>query len=244
MKILATADLHGNTSWYRWLLRRAPSVDAIIVAGDLLDMFSDPIPQIEALRRWVDAVTRTRTTLLLCAGNHDRESTPLVWPAPVEPDARAFADRARLAERWMDALLEEGATMVGGMTQSLDREPPILVTSLIYGSEHDQFNESLLAEAAASRRQNPSPWLVLHHQPPVGVLGDMHMGSATLRSWIERFRPTAVFTGHDHSSPFRADTACERIGPTRVFNAGHRSQAKRPCAVELDVATMRFSWIR
>lgn len=39
MKILMLADLHYRKEWFRWIEQQ--EVDAVLIAGDLLDGFSD-----------------------------------------------------------------------------------------------------------------------------------------------------------------------------------------------------------
>ncbi len=48
MRILAIADIHGVPVIYEWLVNRAVSADAIILAGDLLDADLPPNQQKQA----------------------------------------------------------------------------------------------------------------------------------------------------------------------------------------------------
>jgi Icc-related predicted phosphoesterase len=249
MKLLLTADLHYRLDWYEWLLKNAPAYDAVAVAGDLLDMSQDLPPQIEFLRGWVAKMKLAGTPLFLCDGNHDFNSTALPWPKnPNErpsPEQAAFDRRARLAEHWMDALVGEGASIVSGMVKVFPELDNLIVSSLFYDLEDDDVNCSLFEKGAQLRRASPrSPWLVLHHEPPIGLIGDVGLGNRLLGAWIEEFQPKLVLSGHDHKTPFVKDTCRDRIGLTYVFNPGHHAPNNYPCHILLDTQTMRYQWQR
>jgi Icc-related predicted phosphoesterase len=58
MKLLLTADLHRDARKLLWLLEEAPEHDALLVAGDLLDIFSNTgfADQKSGILRWGDGV--------------------------------------------------------------------------------------------------------------------------------------------------------------------------------------------
>jgi DNA repair exonuclease SbcCD nuclease subunit len=72
VRILAVADLHYRLRQFDWLLATASSVDAVIIAGDLLDVRSPVALDVQAvavqaaLRRLVEV-----TVLFAASGNHD-----------------------------------------------------------------------------------------------------------------------------------------------------------------------------
>ena len=39
LKTLIVVDLHFRESWFDWLINRAGAYDAVLIAGDLLDLF-------------------------------------------------------------------------------------------------------------------------------------------------------------------------------------------------------------
>ena len=246
MKLLLTADLHSHREWYTWLLDQVPKYAAVAMAGDLLDMFQDLPPQIEFLRAWVVKMKLAGTPLFLCDGNHDMHGIALPWPTnPDErpsPEQAGFIERAQLAEHWMDALVEEGATIVSGMAKAFPELEGLIVTSLLYGSDNEETNASLMEKGAQLRRASPrSPWLVLHHEPPVGFIGRPELGNRLFGDWIEEYQPTLACCGHDHDSPFLNSTCVERVSFSHVFNPGYR-EGRYPCHIEIDMATMKYSW--
>ena len=73
MKILLTADLHRDKTKLRWLLEDAPEHDALFVAGDFLDIFSNTgfTEQKSEIIRWKSSVLTRDRGLAGCSGNHD-----------------------------------------------------------------------------------------------------------------------------------------------------------------------------
>lgn len=242
MKILATGDLHGRRDWYRWLLRQAKGFDVVVVAGDLLDMFSDTVTQVEFLGSWMGEFSATGALLLICEGNHDQSPFSKVLPDSVQ--ATDFVLQAILHEHWMDAFVDKNPhCVVSGMSKSFT-DYGLVATSLFYEPDDEGLNPRLWEEGASQRRRmSPSPtWLVTHHQPPPGKLGAAGLANQTLAACIEEFQPTMVFCGHDHATPLRNQSCCERIGSTFVYNAGYNPIHDYPCHIVLDTTTMRFTW--
>ena len=251
MKLLATSDLHNRHDWYAWLHNKAPQYDAVVIAGDLLDMFhGDLYPQVVFLGRWIAQMKATGTHLFLVDGNHDfggfLTRLNLVPEAGTKPDV--LVRDACLRERWMDELAARYGERcaVGWMVKRYPELDNLIVTCLPYDQEAEHDKEKLMKQGSILRRQlTPSPcWIVLHHEPPPGKLGAEGNSSAVLGHLIEDFQPRLVFCGHDHDAPFRSGTCCEQVGLTYVFNPGYRSDGKFPCHVEIDTATMNHRWVR
>ena len=64
------------------------------------------------------------------------------------------------------------------------------------------------------------PLLMVSHQPPYNTLNDavspgFHVGSKSIRKFIEKYQPLVCFTGHIHEG-----RAVDRIGNTLVVNPG------------------------
>ena len=72
MKILIASDLHYRLKQFDWLASQANHCDAIIIAGDMLDISSsmDLSVQIVVMKKYLRKISET-TPLLVCSGNHD-----------------------------------------------------------------------------------------------------------------------------------------------------------------------------
>jgi Icc-related predicted phosphoesterase len=151
--------------------------------------------------------------------------------------------RAQFETLWMNALLEEGATIVPGMSQMIPDLGGLIVSSLVHGDDMVDDNRKFLEEGARLRRRAPrSPWLVMTHRPPRGPLAQPESADSYLAQWIEEFQPRFVFCGHDHRSSFGSGTCRDEAGTTTIFNAGQRSGGK-PCCVEINILTGKYLWL-
>ena len=71
----------------------------------------------------------------------------------------------------------------------------------------------------------PGRTIAVIHCPPYGTRCDVlfngqHIGSRTLRHWIERHQPLLSLHGHIHESPRMSGAFADRIGKTVVVNPG------------------------
>jgi Icc-related predicted phosphoesterase len=217
-KILLTADLHNNRSWFEWLLREATKYDLVSIAGDFLDMFGeDEGGQIDYLRqKWLPAFTRTGVPLALCTGNHDHVA--LTWLSYVHRPPLIVGD---------------------GETQLLtfaSRQKLVVTTCPYYRTfqERDSVMAGLWQYGARLRDSENAPWLVLHHEPvsqmcPKGTIATHWLGLS-----MHEYHPDFVACGHFHEtnrSPFGV-----KIDGTWCFNAGQRLDAPRPNYIVLDLS--------
>ena len=72
MKLLFVGDFHYSLPQFDWLVETAPKYNAVIIAGDLLDIGSivDPGTQIVVVLQYLKKL-RAMTRLVVCSGNHD-----------------------------------------------------------------------------------------------------------------------------------------------------------------------------
>jgi Icc-related predicted phosphoesterase len=227
VRILAVSDLHYRLRQFDWLLTRASSVDAVVIAGDLLDVRSPVALDVQAVA--VRAALRhlARTTLLFVAsGNHDL-------------DGRDAAGEK--AARWMAPLAADGVH--GDLETVPFGDDLVTVCPWWDGPRARAELDACLTEAATRPRRR---WIWVHHAPPAGspLAFDGHRawGDDTLTGWIARFAPDLVLTGHVHQSPFvRGGGWVDRVGTTWVFNAGQQA-GPVPARVEMDLDVGAAVW--
>jgi Icc-related predicted phosphoesterase len=228
MKILAVSDLHFGLGQFDWVAAQAEQYDAVIIAGDLLDIAGhlDLDSQITVVAKYLRTIGE-RTRLLVCSGNHDG-------------DEKGHAEE--YVARWLQRVRAAGL-VVDGAGVDLG-EMRVSVCPWWDGpNSRAAMQEFLRVEAARS----PKTWVWLHHAPPDGYgvswTGKVHAGDAFLVSSIQEHRPAFVFSGHIHNSPFRAGGAwASRIGSTWVFNAG-RQLGVPPAYIELDLRQTTARWV-
>lgn len=230
MRVLLTSDLHYRLRQYDWLLAAADGFDAVVVAGDHVDIGS-AVPtqvQIAALSASLEQLAQRRP-VLVCSGNHDLNA------------------RSAAGEKTADWLtpLRRASLAVDGDT--------LLVSGTLFtvcpwwDGPHAQAQvEQQLALAAARRGESQDGrWVWLYHAPPEGPLswnGRRHLGDPLLPELIARHAPDAVLCGHIHEAPFRAGGGwAERIGTTWLFNPG-RQIGDVPAHIEIDFSQGTATW--
>ena len=227
MRLLVVADLHYSLPQYDWLVDFVGGFDAVIIAGDHIDLSSSVDWQAQSLvvRKYVERIA-ARTRLITCSGNHDLDSrNPLG-----EKVAQWVRDLARAG------IPSDGSSLTIGDTL-------ITVCPWWDGPLARADVARLLEDAAAARSKR---WIWVHHAPPdrspTSWSGKSYFGDAALSEWIAAHRPDIVFSGHVHQSPFVASGSwVDRIGPTWVFNAGHQFGAP-PAHIVLNTDEATALW--
>jgi Icc-related predicted phosphoesterase len=208
MKILVAADLHYALKQYDWLKSVAADFDAIVLAGDLLEIASvvDRRAQMIVVRTYLeDLVARTR--VIVCSGNHDLD----IRNAKGELTARWIEDLADIG-----AVVDWGSLEVGGT----------LITVCPWW-DGDETRAAIGRQLAADQQKPHDRWIWVYHAPPaespVSWSGRRHHGDEALAEWIRQYAPDMVISGHVHQSPFvEGGSWADRIGRTWVFNTGQQ----------------------
>jgi len=231
MKILVASDLHYRLKQFDWLASQACHYDAVIIAGDMLDISSslDLSVQIVVIKKCLKKISE-QSRLLVCSGNHDgnekNEADEYIapWLQDVrEPQVHVDGDSITIGDAhftifpWWDGDLTKQEVMA-------------------------QFEQ---ASQHASQLES-SKWIWIYHAPPdnspTSWVGKRYIGDAELNQWIDQYQPDMVFTGHIHESPFKTDGSwVDQIGKTWVFNAGSHI-GDVPAHIVLDLEAMNAEW--
>jgi Icc-related predicted phosphoesterase len=227
MKCLLVSDLHYTLKQLDWLDRVATDFDVVIMAGDHLDISSAVAleAQIVVMLKYLQRVG-SRARLLVSSGNHDLNGRD---------------ENGEKTARWMARVRQLGvvtdgdAVEVGGTLFS--------VCPWWDGPIARGLVDAQLARDAQRAKQ---AWAWVYHAPPsespTSWAGTRHYGDDSLIAWIRRYRPTMVFAGHIHQSPFRADGSwVDRIDDTWVFQPG-RQIGPVPTHVIIDTEAGRAMW--
>jgi Icc-related predicted phosphoesterase len=220
MKILIASDLHYSLRQYDWLAARARSFDALIIAGDLLDI-SSPLDlnlQISVVGKYLQKISE-QTTLLVCSGNHDgnEKNTADEFVAPWLQDLRAHQ------------LHVDGDDVRFGNT---------LITIFPWW-DGDVTRQQVAEQIEKASKLECKQWIWMYHSPPdnspTSWVGSRFMGDGELNKWIAQYRPDLVISGHIHESPFKKGGSwADRIGSTWVLNAGN-NVGDMPAHIVLDL---------
>ena len=249
MKILLLSDIHFNRTWYDLILRQ--KVDAVFIAGDLLNGFTEEglIPQMLWLAEWC---SQCKIPLALSSGNHD--ANELGGAFGVESlsafplSQQVMLGKMLSAGHWMD-VLERPGLITDGRTALLETaNGAMMVTTLPFNfaAEDSLLEEKLLSEGAKRRRELRIPWIVLHHDPPADTAVGGMMGDPSFFYRIREYCPSFVLSGHLHDQPYVGSFA-DKIDNTWCFNPGYPLQsqvkkAKFPNHILLDLKQSTATW--
>ena len=97
---------------------------------------------------------------------------------------------------------------------------------------------SLEEELERLPASDPLRTIAVIHAPPFGTRCDVlfdgsHIGSKSLRRWIEQRQPLLTLHGHIHESPRQSGAFFDRLGATLAINPG--CDHRRPHLVSLDL---------
>lgn len=228
MRLLLVSDLHYALPHVDWVASQADRFDAVALAGDHLDIVSpvDLATQIVALRASLtDLAGRTR--LLIASGNHDLNTRNTA---------------GEKATDWLAPLRDAGAAVDGDTVEVAGTVCTVL--GWWDGPVGRAEVEEQLAAAAAT--VGDRRWLWVYHSPPHGPLawtGTRHFGDPVVADWVQRWRPTAVLTGHIHQAPFTPQGDWAGLcGDTWLFNAG-KQPGPAPSHIELDLERGTACWV-
>jgi Icc-related predicted phosphoesterase len=227
MKWLLVSDLHYGLRQYDWVAQVAPEFEAVIIAGDLLDIRS-AVP----LRAQMVAVSAqiarigSRGTLAAASGNHDLDTRD------------AAGEKAAM---WLQGARATGVHVDGDSLVVGDTR--VTICPWWDGPAGRQgLEDRLLAES----ERGHECWAWVYHSPPTGSPlswdGRREFGDDALAEWIERFQPDFVLTGHIHQAPFANGGGwADRVNGTWVFNPG-REPGPVPAHIVIDFEARLATW--
>jgi Icc-related predicted phosphoesterase len=196
MKVLVGTDFHGKESVFEAFAEKAEenNVDVIAICGDVTHFGS-----LQEAQRLLSLLTDLRIPVLFVPGNCD-------------PPSLAGVDM-------------EGVSCIHGRNVSygdlvflgVGASPPTPFSTPFELTE-DKIMETLVR---ASSNLPVARWVVLvSHAPPRDTQLDktsvgLHVGSSSVRKFIEERQPSIVFCGHIHEAKGR-----DKIGATLIVNPG------------------------
>jgi Icc-related predicted phosphoesterase len=193
MKVLATADFHGSLEASKRTALKANNIgaDAVVVCGDITH-FGSP----KDAEKVLSPLTALKLPVLYVPGNCD--------PPSLIENAECLHGKCQTIGTY---------SFVGAGSIPVDRVHP---------SPLDVSEEEILEALTQGLKQCQSQRsiIVVAHSPPLYTKLDLayfggHVGSSSLRRFIEQTRPTVVFCGHIHEA-----RGIDYIGETLIANTG------------------------
>jgi len=194
MKIIALPDLHDNVSSLSRIGHALSEVDLVLLAGDLTNGGA-----ISTVRKVIRTVQMFNPSILAIPGNWDG------------PEVANYLSQNEINLDRRHIIINHLAFI--GIGSSL----PCLIQSPNEFAEEDF--ERFFGEAITGLGPE-IPKILVCHQPPYQTQNDLaqgslHVGSKTVRRFIEREQPLICFTGHIHEG-----VGIDHIGETQLINPG------------------------
>jgi Icc-related predicted phosphoesterase len=194
MIIVDITDIHGKTARIEEISVMLRDADLVILSGDITHFGGE-----EDVARVVESFRRYNSRIFAVAGNCDYPGVE-AWLSRQEMNLHARC-------------VSIGQLTLVGLGGSLPTPA---------GSTPNEYTEDDLRfflDEAAKCLPEDSTLLLVSHQPPINTvcdqIGGMHVGSNSVRFFIERYQPAVCFTGHIHEGG-----GVDKIGKTKIINPG------------------------
>ena len=191
MRFVAVTDIHGKLGKVTRLVEalKGESFDAVLIAGDLTHFSGS-----QEARRVLEPILALGKPVVAVHGNCDGRDVPDLLE---RVGIGAHNSRVELGR--------VGIVGVGGSN--------ITPFHTVWELSEEEIREIL-------ERNYRRGDVILSHVPPHGTVADrvfsgLHVGSRSLRDFIEKFQPPLVVCGHIHEG-----RGTDRIGETVVVNPG------------------------
>lgn len=193
MQILHLTDIHGDLGSLS-KLTTYQTIDLIVISGDITHF--GKLPEIEKI---IFKLKTLSVPIFAVTGNCDY------------PIIKEFLENeSMLIENRITELNNIQFIGLGGSLPCPGKTP---------NEYTDSFYGALLADLAKGI-DSDNPFILITHQPPYGTINDIvatgiHVGSISIRNFIELKPPTACLTGHIHEGQ-----GAGFIGECPVINPG------------------------
>jgi len=244
MQLLLTSDLHRDKTRLRWLAQKAPPHDALLVAGDLLNIFSDTgfTEQKSGALLWRQSVLDSGKSFAWCSGNHDffyAENTAMSSASPLW--MRESPSSPNCVTDGETRLLRVGRECVAITTVPWPVHAGIYFSNA-HRTNYTDFVKGLLCEGRNIQAQNNIPWIVLCHEPPGRTpLSATYVAPEAdfARRMIEEAEPDFSLHGHVHQAPVvPGGSWIWRLGKTVCFNAGQSLAGEPPYFIQFELRSV------
>jgi putative phosphoesterase len=195
VRILAFTDFHGNQEAFRRARQTIANEkpDLVLVAGDIVNH------DVERAKRFLADLAEAGSPVYFVPGNMDGVDL-IGWFGT--GNVRGLHGRC---ETWENvALIGLGGSPRGAFSTPIE------------------YSEEAGAEVLAKALTNchGGKMILVSHCPPKETKADQvmfgqHIGSSSVRKFVEKMKPMIVVSGHVHEAQ-----GVDRIGPTIVVNAG------------------------
>lgn len=192
MKILALTDLHGKIELLAHYSVFMKEADVVLLAGDTTNFGRQ-----DEIRQIIDEIRRFNEKVFAVSGNCDH------------PEVEQYLDAQGISLNTKCIAYKD--IHFAGLSGSLPCPGK---------TPQEYHDEEFAAILGYIEPQIIHPLVLVSHQPPFNTINDqvsggLHVGSKSLRSFIEKNTPLICITGHIHEGK-----GVDTINETKVVNPG------------------------
>lgn len=194
MKVVVLTDIHGDLEFLTMIKEDLKLADLVMLSGDITHFGKRK--QITII---TEAIKSFNSNIIAIPGNCDY------------PEVNQFLVENTLSLDCRYFVLNNHFFMgVGGSLPCPGRTP----------NEYSEEEFSVMLEETVAANTYAHPIVLMTHQPPFNTKTDQmsdgfHLGSHSIRHFIEKYQPLVCFCGHVHESD-----GIDIIGKTTIINPG------------------------
>lgn len=205
LSIAAFSDIHAMFNNIRAMRKQLADIDVVVLAGDMTN------GRMKSLHRLLEYITPYNENIVAVCGNHDTK------------EMEKFLSEKGMSLHARHKIIDDVAFI--GCSGSLP---------FIGGNVFTEDEYKAILSKSITGLSSDIPKILVAHQPPHKTRLDrtfmgLHVGSKSIREFIEKEQPLICFTGHIHEA-FGLDS----IGKTRIINPGMIEGTNRYAYAEID----------
>ena len=266
LKLIYSADLHGNEEFYKRLLKKTEDekCSAIVIGGDLCPKGGGTMEErVESQKSFLEKFMiplfknfklKNKTEFYAIMGNDDfRANLQALEKAEKDKILKSIHGKSI---KFNNNLNIAGYSFVNPTPFRLkdwekpdfenDRGPAQLFDEEIRSAEKE--NGTIKDDFEKLKKMSsPKKTIYMIHAPPFNTKLDIittgaHVGSKSIREFIEKEQPFLTLHGHIHESPQMSGSWKDRIGSTVCINVGSSyPEDKLNCVViDADNLSMKY----
>jgi putative phosphoesterase len=207
MKIFVLTDIHGRTEYPGDVITEMMKADIVVIAGDITNFGGS-----KEATRIINGISTFNDSIIAVPGNCDRPGVGDVLSA----HGMNLHGKARTSDKVQ-------FLGIGGSNRTPFRTP-------------NEYSEDEMKRILGDlpETSNTSFRILISHAPPFNTRMDrmfigVHVGSKSIREYVEKIRPDIVVCGHIHEA-----RGVDQLGKTLIINPG--PFPKHYALVEIDSA--------
>ena len=260
-KILYASDLHGNKDFYNKLIKKAkePEIKAVIIGGDLCPKSSGTLDEAIQYQKeflenfFIMKLSKLKKDVFFIMGNDDFRANEKVLINNKTKNLK-YINKKRFDFFSKNIV---GYSFVNPTPfrlkdwEKFEDEKKEMPQQLFgYEVRTVQKEEGTIEEDLKSfiKLSNPKKTIYVIHAPPFNTKLDIiasgaHVGSKSIRAFIEKEQPYLTLHGHIHESPQMSGSFIDKIGKIACINVGSSYPENKLNCIIIDINNLDLKYM-